>query len=603
MSDGPDPHFAARLRAAPTRPGVYLFLDRAGRVLYVGKARDLRNRVAAYLRAGGDGRARLRDLHAQAADAEFRVTDSEREAVLLEDKLVKHHQPPWNVLLKDDKSFLYVHLDAGHAFPRLGLARRRGPRGSFHGPYVSAGVARRTKRLLMQGFGLRDCSDHAFANRARPCLKHEVGLCSAPCVGKITPEEYAERIAAASEVLGGRVEERLRSERARMAAASAREEYESALRARDRAHALAELAEPQKVRLEAGRDFDVLGLDERGHFALLQYRDGEWLHTREGRVPLWEDPAAAVSELLSALYREEAAEVPPEILVPALPEEADAIAARLSERAGRRVRVLAPTRGERRALVRMAAANARAQRGETPGASWESAAQRLAELARCALPSVVDCVDASHLQGRERVASRVRFVEGRPAREAYRHYLIGGGEGNDDAGAMREIVARLLKRAGEEGLPDLLVLDGGRPQLSAALEILGPRGVDLPVVALAKARRGRGPVAAEERLFLPGRAEPVVLERGTPERLFLERIRDEAHRFAIGHHRRRRENLRLVLERVPGIGPKRRTVLLDWCTGDLAKLRDADPRALAELPGMHWELIEPLQEHLRRVLP
>ncbi|MDA1259884.1 MAG: excinuclease ABC subunit UvrC [Planctomycetota bacterium] len=603
MNDAPAPGFAEQLRSAPARPGVYLFLDRAGQVLYVGKALDLRKRVAAYLREGGDGRPRLRELHALAVAAEFRVTDSEREAILLEDRLVKHHQPPLNVLLKDDKSFLYVHLDTAHTFPRLGLARRRGSHGLFHGPYASAGVARRTKRLLMQGFGLRDCSDHAFANRARPCLKYEIGLCCGPCVGKVSAEEYAERLDAAREVLGGQVAARLRSERTRMAEASAREDYEIALRARDRARALAELAEPQKVRLEAGRDFDVLGLDERGHFALLQYRDGAWLHTREGRVPLWEDPAAAVSELLAALYRSPTDEVPPEILVSAMPEDAESLAAGLSERSGCKVRVFAPARGERRALVRMAASNARAQRGETSGAAWEVAAQRLAEIARCALPSVVDCVDASHLQGQDRVASRVRFVEGRPAREAYRHYLIGGGEGNDDPGAMREIVARLVKRAADEGLPDLLVLDGGRPQLSAALEVLGPRGVDLPVIALAKARRGRGPVAAEERLFLPGRPDPVILERGTPERLFLERIRDEAHRFAIGFHRRRRENLRLVLEQVPGIGPKRRAVLLDWCAGQLSQLRDANPRDLAALPGISWELIEPLQEHLRRVLP
>lgn len=601
MSPGA-PTFAAQLRAAPRRPGVYLFLDAAGAVLYVGKARDLRKRVAAYLRSGADGRARLRELHARAAAAEFRVTDNEREAVLLEERLVKLHQPPLNVLLKDDKSFLWVQVDDGHRFPRLGLARRRGPRGRFFGPYPSAGMARRAKRLLMQGFGLRDCSDQVLANRARPCLKHEVGLCSAPCVGRIGEREYAERIEAAAAVLGGEVEARLRAERNRMREASAKQEYEIALRARDRARALEELAEPQKVRLEAGRDFDVLGLDERGHFALLQYRDGAWLHTREGRVPLWEDPAAAAAEALAALYRSPADEVPPEILLPALPPDAPELEAALGERAGRRVRLLAPARGERRALVRMACSNARAQRGEAADAPWETVALRLAEIARCSPPSVVDCLDVSHLQGRERVASRVRFIEGRPARPDWRHYLVGGGSGNDDAGAMRELTARLLARAPEEGLPDLLVLDGGRPQLSGALEVLQPRGVELPVIALAKARRGRGPVAAEERLFLPGRADPVVLERGTPERHFLERLRDEAHRFAIGFHRRRRENLRMVLEQVPGIGPRRRAVLLDWCRGDLARLRDADPRALAALPGLPWELVEPLQEHLRRVV-
>lgn len=595
--------FADALRAAPDRCGVYLFRDAADGVLYVGKAKSLRKRMQAYLRAGGDGRARLQELHERAASAEYRVTDNEREAILLEDRLVKHHQPPLNVLLKDDKSFLLLHLDLQHPFPRLGLARRRERGGAFFGPYPSAGTARRAKRLLMSAFGLRDCSDATFANRARPCLQYDVGLCSAPCVGRIDGDEYAERVTAAREVLGGRVAERLQAERERMAAAAEREEYEIALRARDRARALEDLAAPQKVRLEPGRDFDVLGLDERGHLALLQYRDGEWLHTRDGRVPLWESEAEAIGAILRALYRDPEAEVPPEILVPALPEDHAECEAWLGERAGRRVHVLAPARGEKRALVRMATANARAQRGAAPRAPWAEIAARLGEIARCSPPSVVDCVDVSHLQGHERVASRVRFVEGQAVRSAWRHYLVGGGSGNDDAGAMREVLARLLRRAPDEGLPDLLILDGGRPQLSAARELLAPRGIELPVVALAKARRGRGPVAAEERIFRLGRDEAIVLERGTPERLFCERVRDEAHRFALGFHRRRRENLRLLLEQVPGVGPRRRAILLDWCRGDLARLRDADPRDLAALPGIPWELIEPLQEHLRRVLP
>ena len=596
------PTFSDQLRAAPDQAGVYLFRDPAGGVLYVGKARSLRRRVSAYLAAGGDGRPRLRELHDLAASVEYRITGTELEALLLEDRLVKHHQPALNVLLKDDKSFLLVHLDTAHDFPRLSLARRRSPAGKFFGPFPSAGAARRNKRLLMAGFGLRDCSDSTFANRARPCLKFDVGLCCAPCVGRVTREEYAERVSGACEVLRGRIGSRLTTERERMRQASESQDYESALRARDRIRALESLSAPQRVQLQADLDFDVLGLDERGHFALLEYREGAWLNTRQGRVPLWEDQAAAVSEIVRALYRGAGAEPPPEILVPSLPEDGEALEEWLSARARSAVRLAAPARGEKRALVRMAASNARAQSGDRIGAPWPVVAERLSEIARCSPPRVVDCVDVSHLQGKERVASKVRFIEGQPARAEYRHYLVGGGAGNDDAGAMRELVARILRRAPEEGLPDLLILDGGKPQLGAALEILVPRKVDLPVLALAKARRGRGPGAAEERLFLPGRPDPVLLQRGTPERLFCERLRDEAHRFAIGFHRHRRENLRLVLERVPGIGPKRRTALLDHCAGDLSRLRDEDPRVLAGLPGMSEELTEALQEHLRRLL-
>ena len=600
-----EPSFAEQLRAAPERPGVYLFRDAEGRVLYIGKARNLRRRVQVYRRRGADGRFQMAELLARAVSVEWRVTDHEIEAVLLEDQLVKRHQPPLNLQLRDDKAFLLVHLDSGHRWPRLGLARRRRGRGEFFGPFGSAWAARRTKRLLMQAFGLRDCSDHTLANRSRPCLKHGLGLCSAPCVGLVEAREYRQAVERAREVLQGRVREPLERERRRMEEASARQEYETALRARDRMRALEALAAPQKVRLEGDQDFDVAGIDERGQFAVLEYRGGEWIHTRHGRLPLRGEPAAMYGELVPALYRDGGgAEIPPRLYLGALPEEHEALEAVLSERAGHRVRLLAPARGEKRALVRMAEANARARAGAAPRLPWPELAARLGALTGLPAPAVVDCVDLSHLQGRERVASRVRFVEGRPEREAWRRFLVGGGVGNDDFAGMAEVVGRLLRRAGEEGLPDLLVLDGGRGQLEAGMAAAREAGFpEAPLAALAKARRGRGPVAAEERLFLPGRAEPVILERGSPERLFLERVRDEAHRFALSFHRSRRENVRLILEQVPGIGAARRKQLLDLCGGDLQVLRGMDPERLAALPGMRRELAERVLRHLEEVLP
>lgn len=597
-----DPGFDRDLKTAPARPGVYLFRDAKDKILYIGKAIDLRRRVQVYRREGADGRDRMKLLLRDAKTAEFRVTDSEKEAILLEERLVKLHQPPLNVLLKDDKSFLFVSLSTGHDFPRLGLARRRGKRGEFFGPYPNAGAARRAKRLLQGAFGIRDCSDHTLANRARACLKFGIGLCTAPCVGGIEKDAYAEDVEGAREVLRGKVQQRSVAERDHMIKASARQDYEIALRARDRLRALEALAEPQKVRLASGEDFDVLGLDERGYFALLQYREGEWLHTRRGALPLPESPAAAISQLLVALYRE-GAELVPEVLVGALPEEAQALQLWLGERLGQKVVIHAPQRGAKRALVRMAESNARAQSGAVASAPWPVVEQRIADLLHGQRPSVIDCIDISHLQGKERVASKVRFVEGRPQPSRYRRYLVGGGIGNDDFEAMREVVARVLARAEEEGLPDLLVLDGGRGQLSAGLESLAATEHSLPIIALAKARRGRGPVAAEERLFLPGVDHPCILEPASPERLFFERLRDEAHRFAIGYHRRRRENLRLVLEEVPGIGPAKRKTLLDAFAGDLGRLRDAPAVEVAELDGLTLDLAALVQEHLRRVLP
>lgn len=604
MSEARETAFQAALRRAPARPGCYLFYDAHDEVLYVGKAKNLRNRVQVYRRDGADGRLRFAELLQQADRAEFRVTDTEVEAVLLEDRLVKLHMPPLNVLLKDDKSFLLVHLDTDHAWPRLGVARkRRSGNGEFYGPYPNGGAARRAKRLLQKAFGLRDCSDHTLANRRRPCLKHEVGLCSAPCVDRVSKADYSEALDGAREVLTGHVQQRLRIEEERMAEASANMEYEIALRARDRSRALQALAAPQRVRLEADRDFDVLGIDERGHFALLEYRDGDWVGTRNGRVPVVEAPAEMVSELLPALYRG-GAEVPPEILVPAIPEESEAIRHWLRERAGRAVSLHAPARGEKRALVRLAESNARARQGEVGRAPWPTVAQRIAELTHLPAPAVIDCIDVSHLQGKERVASKVRFVEGKPDRAAYRRYIVGTGEGNDDFAAMHEIVTRVLARRGEDGIADLIVLDGGKGQLSAGLDAAREEGtLDAPLIALAKARKGRGPVAAEERIFIPGRPDAIILEPRTPERLFFERIRDEAHRFAITHHRKRRENLRLVLEQIPGVGPARRKALLDWCAGDLRKLRDAPREILLDMPGMTVDLIDSLQAHLYEVLP
>ncbi len=594
--------FEKQLKTAPARPGVYLFSDVDERILYIGKAIDLRKRVQVYRREGADGRVRLKELLRVAVEAEFRVTDSEKEAILLEERLVKLHQPPLNVLLKDDKSFLWVWLDTTHQWPRLGLARRRSRKGEFFGPYPNATAARRAKRLLQGAFGIRDCTDHTLANRSRPCLKFGIRMCSAPCVDRISAEDYEAALGGAREVLQGNVRQRLEDERQHMVEASSRQDYEIALRARDRIKALEALSEPQKVRLDSDSDFDVLGVDERGYFALLQYRDGEWLHTRKGFLPLAEDPATAVSQLLVALYRD-GAELVPEILVGAMPEERHGIEEWLTARAKRKVKVLAPQRGPKRALVRMAESNARAQSGAVAGAAWPEVAQRISSIMHIPPPAIVDCIDVSHLQGQERVASKVRFSEGRPARGFYRRYLVGDGVGNDDFAAMREVVQRVLARADEEGLPDLLILDGGKGQLSSGLESLTASGKDLHIVALAKARKGRGPVAAEERVFLPGRENPVILERASPERLFCERIRDEAHRFAIGYHRSRRENLRLVLEQVTGIGASKRKTLLDHCAGDLGKLRDAEIDELTSLPGITSELANSLQQHLRRILP
>ncbi|MCX8229823.1 MAG: excinuclease ABC subunit UvrC [Planctomycetota bacterium] len=594
--------FLADLQHAPDKPGCYLFFDEHGRVLYVGKAKSIHRRVQVYRKKGADGRQRFHNLLADATSADFRVTSSEKEALLLESNLVKAHQPPLNVLLKDDKSFLYLTLDQSHIYPRIGFARKRRKQGDFFGPYPSASSARQAKRFLKQAFGLRDCSDHTLANRSRPCLQAEVGLCSAPCVGHITQEEYKESVRGAIHVLKGNVEERLRVEATKMKQASERMEYESALRAQTRMTALRALGDPQRVQLDSKRNFDVLGLDERGEFVVLEYRGGTWLHTRHGTIPWAESRETALASLIPALYSAQN-DFPVEILLPSPPDSEETLLSWLHEKAGHRVRFSYPKRGEKKALLRMAESNARARKGVLSSAQWVEVSARLADRLHIPPPRVVDCVDISHLQGNETVASKVRFIEGRPEPAQWRRFRLSEAVGNNDFLAMEEVVERIFARASEEGLADLLVLDGGPGQLSSAWKVIPASHPSGSVVALAKSRKGKGPLQAEERIYRKGHSDPLILDSQTPERLFLERIRNEAHRFAITYHRKRRENLRLVLEQVPGVGPARRKLLLDFCKGDLTLLKNTPAQDLMSLPGIHQGIAQDVLAHLRRVLP
>jgi len=597
----PHPSFVEALAGAPSRSGCYILEDARGHVLYVGRAVDIRKRTRVYLRPGADGRARLADLLENARGASFRVCGTEVEAILLEEQLVKELQPPLNVVLKDDKSFLHIRLGMNHAFPGISLTRRKSRDGQTWGPFAHAGEARRTKKLIQRAFGLRDCSDSTLANRSRHCIKHEMGLCSAPCVGKRGGALYKQDLDAARQVLEGKTAGLIAAAEIDMERASASENYEAALRARDRMNALRSLNQPQRVRLRMGEDFDVLGLDERGCFSLLEYRGGAWLGSRHGEARVVPGIEAAVSSLLSALYGP-TVEIPPEILLPAFPEDTKAIEDWLSGVANHPVRLKVPLRGEKRALVRLAESNARILKRQSSRSPWGTVARALAPWAGGSPPSVVDAVDVSHFQGKERVASRVRFVEGVAAPESWRRFVVKAGDGNDDARAMREVVGRIL--VGKSGgLPDLLVLDGGPPQLAAGLAAAGDTGASLSMVALAKARGGGLVPAKEERVWIPGAEEAIPLGKGHAARFFLEEIRDEAHRFAITHHRSRRANIKTVLTRVSGIGPAKGRALLEWSGGDLGLIRDSAPRDLAAVPGMNRGLAEAVQQHLRDFLP
>jgi len=598
---GPHKDFQKALALAPSKPGCYLLEDKDGEVLYVGRAVNLKQRTRAYLRPGADGRARLADLLEYARGASFRICGNEVEAILLEDLLIKEFQPPLNVQLKDDKSFLHIHLSLEHRFPRIGVARGKTKQGKTWGPFGHSGEARRTKELIQKAFQLRDCSDATFANRSRPCLKHEIRLCSAPCVGRKSSKDYGRDVDSAIQVLAGKIGPLVEVSRNEMNRASGAEEYELALLARDRMTALKSLAQPQRVHLRRGEDFDVLGLDERGCFSLLEYRGGRWLNSRDGESQVFMDRGVMVSSLLSSLYSS-SVEIPPEILLPALPDDASAIEAWLGGMAGGKVSLKVPQRGEKKSLLRLAQSNSRVLKRHSLRSPWRNTARALSGWIGCTPPSVVDAVDVSHFQGEGRVASRVRFIEGKPFPESWRRFIVRDGHGNDDARGMEEVVRRIFRRK-SDGLPDLMVLDGGPPQLNAGLRAMKDSGVDVPVAALAKARQGGISSSKDERLWVPGATESLALERGHCGRLFLEEIRNEAHRFAITHHRARRASVRTVLSQVPGVGPVRRKLLLEWCGGDLSKIRDGSLDELVTLPGLSRTLAIDVQRHLQSRLP
>ena len=598
----------------PRRPGVYLFRDEEGRVLYVGKARDLRSRLASYRREGGDGRLLVRFLEQQARRVETIVTRTEQEALLLEDTLIKEHQPPHNIRLKDDKSFLMLRLDLGERFPRLKFVRAHSPRmgqpggrSRFFGPYASARSVRRTLGDLHRLVPLRDCPDSVLDHRTRPCLKYQIGQCSAPCVGYVDANEYAVHVERASRILSGDVAELEQDLTRRMQEASEQLEFERAAGWRDRLQALRRTVEGQGVRPRDQVSRDVIGLARGSGQAVvhrLSFRDGRLADSRSHRFRSELPDEELLHDVLTALYAAGRREVPAELLVPLEPADTGLLEATL----GGGVKVVVPATGERRRTLDLAGENARSEllRVEKAREGAEEALEALAELLDLdGPPETIDCFDVSNLQGTNVVASRVRFRRGIPDRSGYRRFKVRDVAGQDDFASMREVVGRSLRRGvDDDDLPDLVVIDGGPAQLGRALEAREEAGAwQVRIVGLAKARAERGPSeqrksAVEERVFLPGIEEPLVLARHSAARHLLERIRDEAHRFAITYHRKERGRIQSRIDGIPGVGPARRKALLARF-GSVAGLRVASVEEIASLPGVSMDLARRIEEHLR----
>lgn len=626
-----------RLELLPDKPGVYLFKDAAGEVIYVGKAVSLRNRVRSYFRAPRNITTKVLNMVKQVADLEYILTDSEVEALVLECNLIKEHRPRFNVRLRDDKNYPYLRVSVAEQWPRVMVARGfKNDGGRYFGPFAQLGSIQEIIRTLRQIFPFRTCSDARFRqHRNRPCLHYFIKRCPGPCAGLITPEAYrdvVDQLVMFLEGRGGQVLEQIRRE---MKEAAGRLEFERAAALRDRLRMLEAVIERQKVVLTRLGDEDFIALarsprldaccpDEAG---LVEEACAHVFFVRGGKLVgreaflLSQAGGSSDKEVLSAFLKQFyglARDMPPVVNIPFEVDDQEVIASWLSALRGEQVSIRVPRRGDRRKLLDLARRNAesflaaessrRVQAAETEFAVL-SELQRVLSLAR--LPIRIECYDISNIQGRFPIGSMVVFENGRPAKDEYRLFRIKGVTGPDDFAMMKEVFNRRFRRylsesarsssllseaedgsmgnaaAGAFGrLPDLVIIDGGRGQLGAAASVMDSLGLGgvVPLFALAK---------ENEWLFRRDQAEPVVLPRDSKALKLLQHIRDEAHRFAISHHRRTRSRsmLRSILDDIPGVGPKRRKTLLEHFPS-LDALRGASIDEVAALPGMNRTVAE-----------
>ena len=587
------------------RPGVYRMRDAQGKVLYVGKARDLKKRVSSYFGRSPDS-AKTASMLAHVAGIDVTVTNTEAEALLLEYNLIKKHKPRFNVLLRDDKSYPYIYVATEHPFPRLEF--HRGPRkgrGRYFGPYPSTVAVRKTLNELQKLFLIRQCNDTFFSNRTRPCLQYQIRRCTAPCVGLVDAAQYREDIDAAIQFLEGKNRSVINAFVKRMEEAAAHREYERAARYRDQIGRLKEIESQQLVSRHAPRDLDVVASASRPGMhciTVLFIRNGAILGSRNHFPKLAGEASkgAIMSGFLSQYYL--GREAPPEIVVDAAVEDRDLLEAEFAKRARRTVSIRPNVRGRRARWLTLAATNA--MQGLSMKVASNATLQRQFGALGQALnmeasPERLECFDISHTSGEATVASCVVFNQSGPLKSDYRRFNLKPTSAGDDYAAMKEALGRRYARVrkGEVPMPDVLFVDGGKGQLAQAMTVLDELEIDwLQVVAVAKGRARR---PGTEQLFLAGQNTPLILPADSPALHLVQQIRDEAHRFAITGHRRQRGKARTTsrLEQIPGLGPKRRRELLRQF-GGLHGVSAASMDDLAKVHGISKALAERIYDDL-----
>jgi excinuclease ABC subunit C len=583
----------AKLDHLPDSPGIYVFKGDRGEILYIGKALALAARVRSYFQKAADITPKIRLMIGQVTDLETILTGSELEALILESSLIKRHRPRFNVVLRDDKQYPYLRLPIKEAFPRFSIVRRVQKDGAlYYGPYVPTGALRETLRVIKKVFPLATCTIEINGKAERACIEFEIKRCMAPCIGNQSSKEYHETVKQARMFLEGRNTELLKQYHAQMEAAAEREDFEEAARIRDRILKIERTLERQRVAQTDNVDQDVIGFVRDGPAVDLQMlfvRGGLLVGRKDFH---WGDAqdisdSELVRSVVEQFYNKDV--IPPkQLLLPVELPEASLISLWLSQKRGDKVRVLAPERGIKHHLVQLAEENAAAAlkehlRDDAIGRAALEELQRLLRLRK--LPVRIEGFDISNIQGNQNAASMVVWEAGEPKKSDYRRFRIRTIEGANDFGSIKEVVLRHyagLKDA-HQPLPDLILIDGGIAQLGAALEGLREVGLsDIDIIGLAKARGEK-----EERVYLPGRKDPVILKPSSPASHVLQRVRDEAHRFAVTYHRKLRGKALISskLDEIPGVGPARRRDLLRHF-GSVEKLRMASEEDLQRVDGI-----------------
>ncbi|MBI2847278.1 MAG: excinuclease ABC subunit UvrC [Chloroflexi bacterium] len=608
-----------QLKAIPSQPGVYIFRDTQGDILYVGKAASLRHRIRSYFGSPWSLQAKIQKMVSKMADFEFIITHSEQEALILENNLIKRHKPRYNSRLKDDKNYPYLKIDLKEDFPLVYITRRQNPDGArYFGPFASAGSVRKTLDLLKRLFPYRSCTKAIKGDDPRPCLDYYIHRCVGPCIGAVTKEQYREVIEQVISFLEGKHEAVVKDLRQKMEKAAERMEFERAAILRDQIRAIERVTQEQKAVSTRLEDEDVV--------AMAREKDDAWVEAffiRQGKLigrdhflmegVQDEEPAQIMASFVKQFY-DSASYIPPQILLQHTPEDTTTIRNWLESKRGKRVYLRAPRHGEKKRLVDMVAQNASqglAQLMVREHATTDAITSALEELKeQLNLPSVphrVECYDISSIHGTSAVGSMVVFEDGRPKPAHYRRFKIKDVKGIDDYAMMQEVLRRRFKRATASAgngqkpreastepwviLPDLVLIDGGKGHLSAALQVMLQIGLaSVPIASIAK---------ENEEVFRPESQEAIILQKSSQALYLLQRIRDEAHRFAISYHQkiRSRKSWGSAMDSVPGIGPKRKRALLRRF-GSVQAIKEASLEEVSAVPGMTRALAEKVKEYL-----